>query len=450
VEALKMARVLFVTSRLPYPPLEGHQLRAWHLLRAAASVHQVSLLSLQRPDDPVLPAAELTDLLVGLHRVALPSLKRPGSLLALGLRRMLSRRPLLDLRYRASALQWQFDRLVGQADLVHLDILAIAGLLERVPDSTPVVLNEHNVESLLARKRMEIESSPLRRLMLWAASLGLARFEIGMCSQASLVLSCSPEDADRLRTLAPESRVGVVPNGVDLEFFRPGQPQEQLPDSLVFVGHMNWFPNRDGIEYLVNDILPLLDDRPALSLKVIGRNESLAIPTAMGRRVEFTGFVDDLRPLVQQAAVFVVPLRAGSGTRLKILEAMAMGKAIVSTRIGAEGIGLVDGQTALLADTPEDFATAVRRLLDDPELRSSLGWQARALAEKHYGWNAIGQRLLASYDALLEPGVQKHRSDQRLIDSPASRFRPAASRPPRAAESADPACPARSLSDFHD
>jgi polysaccharide biosynthesis protein PslH len=441
-----MARILFVTSRLPYPPLEGHQLRAWHLLRSVASVHQVSLLSLQRPEDPVLPAAELTDLLVGLHRVALPPLKRPGPLLALGLRRMLSRRALLDLRYRTRTLQWQFDVLVGQADLVHLDILAVAGLLERVPDSTPVVLNEHNVESLLARKRMQIEARPLRRLMLWAASLGLARFEQRMCSQASRVLACSPEDADRLHMLAPESRVDVVPNGVDLDYFRPGRQQEQRPDSLVFVGHMNWFPNRDGIEHLVNDILPLLEDRPALSVKVIGRSENLPALAAMDRRVEFTGLVDDLRPHVQQAAVFVVPLRAGSGTRLKILEAMAMGKAIVSTRIGAEGIGLIDGQTALLADTPDDFATAIRRLLDNPGLRFSLGRQARELAERHYGWKAIGQRLLASYAALLEPGVQSQPPEQRLTGSaPAT-----ASRPSMLAGHAEPGYPARSLRETHD
>ncbi len=397
-----MAGILFVTSRLPYPPLEGHQLRAWHLLRAAASVHQVTLLSLQRPDDPTVPAAELTDLLAGLHRVALPALNQPGPLLALGMGRILTRRPLLDLRYQTRALQQLFDRLVGQADLVHLDILAVAGLLDRTPDSIPVVLNEHNVESVLARKRIDIERNPFRRLMLRVANQGLERFELEACARSHQVLTCSQHDAVRLRNLVPECRVSIIPNGVDLEFFRPGAPEEEQPESLVFVGHMNWFPNRDGITYLLSEILPLMADRPGVHLKVIGRNQLLSVPESLAGRVNFTGFVDDLRPLVQQTAVFVVPLRAGSGTRLKILEAMAMGKAIVSTRVGAEGIELIDGQNVLLADTPEEFAEAVRRLLDNPELRRSLGRRARELVEQRYGWTAIGQRLLATYDALLQ------------------------------------------------
>ena len=406
-----MARILFVTSRLPYPPLEGHQLRAWHLLRAAASVHQVSLLSLQRPDDPTLPAAELTDLLAGLQRVALPDLRRPGPLLALGMGRILTRRPLLDLRYRTHALQQQFDHMVAKADLVHLDILAVAGLLYRTPTSVPVVLNEHNVESVLARKRIDIERNPFRRLMLRAANLGLEQFELEACARSQQVLTCSEDDAVRLRNLVPECRVSIIPNGVDLEFFRPGVYEEERPESMVFVGHMNWFPNRDGIMYLMSEILPLLADRPGLSLEVIGRNQMLSVPESLSDRVSFTGFVDDLRPLVQQAAVFVVPLRAGSGTRLKILEAMAMGKAIVSTRVGAEGIGLVDGRHVLLADTPDEFAGAVRRLLDNPGLRQSLGRQARGLVEQCYGWTAIGQRLLSTYDDLLHEQSAGGRSD---------------------------------------
>jgi len=396
-----MARVLFVTSRLPYPPLEGHQLRAWHLLRAAASVHQVTLLSLQRPDDPPVPAPELTDLLVDLHRIALPDLKRPGSMLILGMHWILSTRPLLDLRYRTRALKRQFERLVGQTDLVHLDILAVAGLLDCTPDSVPVVLNEHNVEALLARKRMDIEANPARRLMLRAANRGLERFEREVCNRADEVLTCSPEDAVRLQGLSPDCRTSIVPNGVDLDFFTPGTPGDERPDSLAFVGHMNWFPNRDGIDYFMEEILPLLADRADLRLEVIGRNNQTSASEAVTRQVNFTGFVDDLRPLVQRAAVFVVPLRVGSGTRLKILEAMAMGKAIVSTRIGAEGIGLVDGESVLLADTPSEFAAAVRQLLENPSLRQALGLQARELAEQRYGWTAIGQDLLEIYDSLL-------------------------------------------------
>jgi polysaccharide biosynthesis protein PslH len=405
-----MSKILFVTSRLPYPPSEGHQLRAWHLLRAASREHQVTLLSLRRPDEPPLPEHLPGINLAGVHQIDLPALKLPHQVAGLALRGLLSGRTLLDLRYRPRALQQRFDQLVQQADLVHLDILAVAGLLERVPDGVPAVLNEHNVESLLARKRIAMETRPLQRLLLRLKYRGLERFERRACARAHRVLACSQADAERLRALAPGCRVNVVPNGVDLTKFSPGRPGDEQNDSLVFVGHMGWFPNRDGIEYFITEILPLLKQRQSLQLEVIGRKEHLAVPSAVTGRVNFAGFVDDLQARVRRAAVFIVPLRAGSGTRLKILEAMAMGKAIVSTRIGAEGIGLVDGDSACLADTPDEFARAIERLLDDPELRHRLGRRARLLAEQRYGWTVIGKRLLSTYESLLQVRAKPGRS----------------------------------------
>ncbi|WP_376694895.1 glycosyltransferase [Wenzhouxiangella sp. EGI_FJ10305] len=413
-----MARILFVTSRLPYPPSEGHQLRAWHLLRAAARDHRVTLLSLRRPDEQPLPEHLPGIDLDGVHQIDLPALGLPHRVAGLALRGLLPGRTLLDLRYRPPALQQRFDQLVHQADLVHLDILAVAGLLERVPDGIPTILNEHNVESLLAHKRVAMETQPLKRLLLRLKHRGLERFERSACTRASRVLACSQEDAGRLQALAPGCRVDIVPNGVDLEAFRPGSPEDEQPGALVFVGHMGWFPNRDGVEYFIAEILPLLGNRKGLHLEIIGRNQNHSVPRAAAGRVSFSGFVDDLQARVQRAAVFIVPLRAGSGTRLKILEAMALGKAIVSTRIGAEGIGLVDGDSACLADTPAEFARAIDRLLDDPELRRNLGQRARQLAEQRYGWTVIGERLLAAYESLLQAQPDgsvdsKHRKEGR-------------------------------------
>lgn len=396
-----MSRLLFVTSRLPFPPTEGHQLRAWHLLRAAARVHQVTLLSLRRHDEPALPQTLPGITLSGVHAVDLPPLT-PSHRAGLVLRGLLPGRTLLDLRYRTAELQRGFDRLVPDADLVHLDILAVAGLLERVPSGLPTVLNQHNVESRLATRQIAMQTAPWRRAGLALRHRGLKRFERAVCNRASRVLACSQPDSHRLQALAPGCDVSVIPNGVDLEAFSPGKVADERSGALVFVGHMGWFPNRDGIEFFIADILPRLKPRSDLVLEVIGRHDPLASPDAAAGRVRFAGFVDDLQARVRRAAVFIVPLRAGSGTRLKILEAMAMGKAIVSTRIGAEGIGLVDGHSACLVDTPRGFAAAIDRLLDDPDLRRRLGQQARLMAELHYGWTAIGDRLLTVYQALLQ------------------------------------------------
>jgi polysaccharide biosynthesis protein PslH len=164
------------------------------------------------------------------------------------------------------------------------------------------------------------------------------------------------------------------------------------------------------MQWFLAEILPRIRAQRTAHLTLIGRSDGLQVPAALTEAVHCSGFVDDLRPLVQRAAVFVVPLRAGSGTRLKILEAMAMGKAIVSTRIGAEGIALVDGEHALLADTPDAFAEAVVRLQCDPALRRRLGTAARELVEHEYGWECIGQRMLALYRELLSSAASRRRT----------------------------------------
>ena len=391
-----MARILFVTSRLPHPPQEGHQLRSWHLLRAAAAGHDVTLLSLVRPEEAGPPSAELSRT-ASVQAVALPKMSALCGLVTASA--IVRGRALLQARYVTGALTRAFDRLAAEADLVHLDILAVAALIERVPPGVPVVVNAHNVESRLLAERVRSEPARWRRAVLASQVRPLARMERRVCSAANRVLACSAIDAERLQALAPAARVTVVPNGVDLVRFRPGADPAGDNHTLVFVGQMSWFPNRDGIEHFLAAVWPRIRQRHSARLRIIGRDGDTVLPPAPG--VERTGFVADLRPLVEAAGVYIVPLRAGSGTRLKLLEAMAMGKAIVSTRIGAEGLALVDGRHALLADTPEAFADAVSRLLDDRALRRRLGLAARQLADQRYGWEAIGARLKVVYADLL-------------------------------------------------
>ena len=406
-----MARVLFVTGRLPHPPQEGHQLRSWHLLRAAAAAgHDVTLLSLVRPEEAGPPSAELSRT-ASVQAVALPEMSALRSLVTAA--SVVRGRTLLEARYITGALTRAFERLVAGADLVHLDILAVAALIERVPPDLPVVFNAHNVESRLLAERVRSEPARWRRAVLASQVRRLARMERRVCSAADRVLACSDIDAERLQALAPAARVTVVPNGVDLAGFCPGADPAGDDRTLVFVGQMSWFPNRDGIEHFLAAVWPRIRQRHPARLRIIGRDGDTILPPAPG--VERTGFVADLRPLIESAAVYVVPLRVGSGTRLKLLEAMAMGKAIVTTRIGAEGLGLVDGTHALLADSPEAFAGAVARLLDDRALRLRLGLAARQLAEQRYGWDAIGARLNVIYADLLT-GAGRVRTNQHAAE----------------------------------
>ncbi len=418
-----MPRILYVTSRLPYPPREGHQLRSWHLLRAAASRYSIDLLSLQRPQDPEVPDRTLTDLVDSFHAVRLPTLSSPPAALAMAGRWLRDRQPLLVARYVSGELRESFRERLEHADLVHIDILPLAGLMPLVPSRTPIVLNEHNVESRLLRSRARIEARSWHQALMQQQIPVLTRFERSACHAADRVLACSQPDAERLRELAPEADVRVVPNGVDLDYFYGPNPQAEGDRTLVFVGQMSWFPNRDGVENFLQQALPrILEREPASRLRVIGRHDGLQVPAALHNAVKFTGFVNDIRPLVHEAAVYVLPLRAGSGTRLKLLEAMAMGKAIVSTTIGAEGIDLRDGENGLLADDPDSFASAVCRLMADRNLRQRLGSAARRTAEQQYGWTAIGRRLLDVYDELLPSGWRAHQSSGRATPAPASRL----------------------------
>ncbi|GAA5076084.1 glycosyltransferase family 4 protein [Lysobacter panacisoli] len=396
-----MARILVLTSRLPFPPREGHQLRAWHLLRAMASRHDVTLLSFQRNDD--LPA-EAAPLYEAMHRVEtfrIPSERSPFALAGALLRGTFTRTPFLVAKYDSRALRARLSQLASDADLVHVDMLPLMAHADCVPAGVPVVLNAHNVEHHLLDTRSKIDPRPWARAFLAGQVPRLRHFEQRACRRADAVLACSEVDALALRELAPGRPVHVVANGVDLESNRPAA-HGVASGGLVFVGQMGWFPNRDGVEWFLREVFPrILAQRPDARFVLVGKADGFSVPEAVAANVTLTGFVDDLRPHVHAASVYVVPLRAGSGTRLKVLEAMALGKAIVTTQVGSEGISLRHGDSAVFADDAESFAQATLALLASPDRAARMGEAARRLAEREYGWDAIGARLLRAYEPLL-------------------------------------------------
>jgi polysaccharide biosynthesis protein PslH len=399
-----MARVLFVTSRLPFPPREGHQLRSWHVLKALAGRHDVTLLSFARSDDDAQGAQEMHRHLAGLETFPIASERSKLALAWALLRSVLTREPFVSAKYASAAMRRRIAKLARDADVVHFDMLPLMRYADAVPAGIPIVYNAHNVEHVLLETRARMHPGWAVKQFLQAQLQRLLAFERRACRRANLVLACSGTDAQQLRTLAPMTRVAIVPNGVDLDGNRPvaAPAGARHKSQLVFVGQMGWFPNRDGVEWFLHDVLPrILIARPEAEFVLVGKADGLEVPADIASHVTLTGFVPDLRPYVHAAAVYVVPLRAGSGTRLKVLEAMALGKAIVTTSIGSEGIVLRDGRSALYADDAVAFANAVVSLLESPPLRRQLGTAARACAESHYGWDAIGLDLLAFYEPLL-------------------------------------------------
>lgn len=397
-----MARILFFTARLPYPPREGHQLRSWHLLKALAEEHEVTLLSFLRKDDDAEGIDAIRDVVADVRTFPIPSEHSRLRLLLALARSLVTGAPFVAAKYASPGVREYLADAARRYDLVHFDILPLMAHADCVPDGIPVAFNAHNVEHALLDIRARMEKRPLHRLFLRSQRGSLERFEQAACRRADAVLACSEDDLRQLQPMAPATPMKVVANGVDLAENRPAAAPPSRRDQLVFVGQMGWFPNRDGMAWFLREVFPaILHKRPATRLLLVGKSDGLEIPGDVAGNVVATGFVPDLRPSVQESAVYVVPLRAGSGTRLKVLEAMALGKAIVTTRIGSEGIDLEDGVHARFADTPDGFAAAVLELLDDAAAVDRLGHAARRRAEERYGWEAIGAGLRGFYDAVL-------------------------------------------------
>jgi glycosyltransferase involved in cell wall biosynthesis len=239
----------------------------------------------------------------------------------------------------------------------------------------------------------ENETSFWRRAALALEWRKMRRHERIACSHSAMTVAVSKQDRESLRALCTHAPIQTIPTGVDTAYFVPGPAIAPLSQELVFSGSMDWHPNDDAMRYFIDEVLPMIrQQKPGVTLTVVGRNPPLwlrNLPADCG--VNVTGTVADIRPWIEKAAVFIVPLRIGGGTRLKIFEALAMGKAVVSTTIGAEGLPLEENVQIKRADTAQRFAGQVLALLDDPAACQRLGNAGRRLMEAHYGWPRVAE-----------------------------------------------------------
>jgi glycosyltransferase involved in cell wall biosynthesis len=290
-----------------------------------------------------------------------------------------------------------------QPDLVHYDSVDLA-LFEPATSGLRRVLNHHNCESAMMERRAENEPNPLKKLYLRSQAGKLARVERDICSLFDVNLAVSELDANTIKKRAPTAHFHIVENGTDTTYFTPLVGQEE-PASIIFAASMRFYPNAAAVRFLVSKIWPLIKARrPAARLYLAGQGS----PEWMLRlgeadpNIQVVPTPEDMRPWVARASVFLCPILDGGGTKLKILDAMAMGKAVVSTSIGCEGLQVSPGKNILVADTPEDFATAVHNLLGDAALRQCLATAGRKLVEEKYSWEAIRGRLEGAYRCTLE------------------------------------------------
>src|SRR5262249_5570765 len=367
----RIMRLIWVKVGGLWPVNTGGRIRSFPRLRELSCRHDATLVTTHAPaEDPQALAAALPRCEV----VSVPwaPAKRGSARFALALARSwLSPLPVDLYKSRVPALGREVERrLAGHGvDLVVADFLLAAPNVAHLA-APPTVLFAHNVEHVIWQRMREVERRAWRRALLALESRKMRRYEARACASAQLTIAVSDADRRVLAAAAPDARVRAVPTGVDVDYFAPDGVAE-VPGRLVFTGSMDWYPNEDGIAHFIEAVLPPV--RRA-GLTVVGRNPSARLRgAAAAAGVHVTGLVDDVRPHMAEAAVYVVPLRIGGGTRLKIFEALSMAKAVVSTAVGAEGLPLTPGRHFLQADDPAAFAEAVTSLLRNPARRHAIG-----------------------------------------------------------------------------
>jgi len=403
--------ILYVSHMPPSPPRSGAQARVHGLMTQLASRHDLTAVILV---DDEFDADECRREMEAYCRevVLVPnSWGRKGlAKRLLQVQSLVSIRSFERLRVTLPALQPALDRLLRgrRFDLVNLEFpyLGHYGLRQAPAGQKPppLVVDSHEIAYDLARQFAHSGAGLSRRLYGAANWRKLRREELSTYRDADGVYLCSVADEQRLLDQVPSARTAVVPNAADVEYYQP-RPTDPPPDgrTVVYFGLLSTVPNIDGVTHFAEDIWPRIASvHQEAHWKIIGGRPPQSLQALAGPRIELTGFVEDLRPHLAAAEVVVVPLRLGGGTRLKIVEAMAMGKAIVSTTLGAEGIEAVPGRDILIEDEPAAFAAAVNRLLSEPGLAARIGQSARQLAVNRYGWDGAARTLESFYRRILE------------------------------------------------
>lgn len=406
--------LLWLSQNVPYPPKTGVLQRNYNLVREASRRANVYLLAVLKRD--ILPGQydldtakrELGKLCRDVEIVDLPIESSQARLYSAAFKSLFTNDPLSVSWIKDGGMRKQLRRMLGMVkfDLVHVDTISLAVYRDELR-GIPKILNHHNIESHLLMRRTLFERNPLKRWYLTIESRKLRHYEQRVCSEFDVNFTVSELDKQRLLEIAPSLNVDVIANGVDVEYFSPGESQI-IPGNLIMASGMNWFPNRDAVLYMAEEIWPLLSEyMPDLSWTVVGADppQRLLDLAARDRRIVVTGFVDDVRPYLAQAEIYLCPMRDGGGTRLKILDALAMSKAIVCTTMACEGISVTPEKNVLIADSPQEFLKQIKRLRENPELRDKLGKAAREFVVKQYSWEKIGGDLEKVYEALVKPSV---------------------------------------------
>jgi polysaccharide biosynthesis protein PslH len=391
-------KILFLSQRFLLPMDTGGKIRTGKILEQLSKKHDITLISnVESPqDDRFLP--EMSRL--SSKFLSAPWKETPKYSLLFFIRlifQMFSIYPVSVLNDTSRGLRkcLETEYASQKYDLVICDFVQSSLNFKNIRNS-PSILFQHNVESQIAKRHYDRSDGVIGRLFWWLQWKKTLALEKKSCQQFDTVIAVSEQDRATFCSLYALDNVVTIPTGVDLNYFHP-QKISVTPSNLVFVGSMDWLPNEDAILYFVENILPAIKmEIPDISLAVVGRNPSPRLKKRLSdlSEIRLTGWVDDVRPYIAKASIYIVPIRIGGGTRMKIYEAMAMGKAIISTSIGAEGLAIQEGVNIVLEDDPLEFAHKIIKIERDTILKTRLGKNASAYVKAHCSWSQVGEAFL--------------------------------------------------------
>ncbi len=397
-------RILQLSPRLPYPLFDGGVISVFKVAIATSKLgHHVTFVTYPDPDPQMTKEA----LEAYKHIVQMELTSKPLPSMKSVLLRTIFKGAYPIERRMMPEMYTLIERLMSESsyDIIHIDHAHMGkyGLWMKERYDVPIVLREHNYETLIYERFAANVKNPLKKLVAAIHGKRLRKEEARFFRAFDATIPITPQDEALMRREVPEAKYYTIPAGVDLGDFTPSSDPE-VPNSILWIGGTNWRPNLDAIEFFAKEILPLIVKAiPEATFDVVGENTDRLqhLVNSGVNSIRLHGRVPDVRPFLARSAVMICPLRVGGGMRLKLLDFFAAGKAVVSTRIGAEGNAAQDGEHILLRDDKESFAQAVIMLLQDENLRKKLGANARALAEREYSWDSIGKRFCEVYEKVI-------------------------------------------------
>ncbi|WP_100643208.1 glycosyltransferase family 4 protein [Alteromonas facilis] len=413
-------KILWLSHLVPYPPKGGVLQRSYNLLKEASKYHEVHLFAFIQRDlinthfdnyDSGLETAK-NELLKFCETVSffdIPCERYKYGKQLLAIKSIFSSNPYTINWLNSDTFRLELTAFKGahNIELVHYDTISLAPYLRLFKD-TLAVLDHHNIESHMLLRRAEKSSNIFVKFYMWQEGKRLGKFESTWCPEFSLNITCSRLDSDRLRTFIPSAEVTEVENGVDISYFKPECESNGFSNldspRFIFVGRLNAYTNRAAVRCLVHEIWPLIHTKyPNAELDIVGAHPPEDIVRKSMEKdsgIVVHGFVDDVRHYIEKADIYLCPISDGGGTKLKILDALAMGKPIISNPIACEGINVSNGKNVLFADKPKDYVECVQHLIETPDKFKEMSNNAISLVKEQYSYLSIGKRLSQLYEKL--------------------------------------------------